>query len=61
MSTKQRIEKLEKKASPSEPVIIAIDWGDYVTLSNGQRMTPAEFAKLYPDAEVITWDDSLPD
>ena len=60
MSTKQRIEKLEKKASPSEPVIIAIDWGDYVTVGD-KKYTPAEFAKLYPDAEVITWDDSLPD
>ncbi len=57
MSTKQRIEKLEKTTGANVPGIIAIDWGDYVTLSNGQRMTPAEFAQQYPDAIVIAWDD----
>ena len=67
MSINKRLNDLENKTGAGdEPTAIIVNWenGDprpdqVVMLSNGVRMTWAEYQRRFPEAETktITWDD----
>jgi len=62
---KRRVDKLEREIrAEEEPSVILVVWGDkeipddkILTLSNGLKMTYAEYKRRYPDRKkkIITW------
>ena len=66
MNVNKRLSDLENETGGGdEPTVVIVDWGDeprpdqVVMLSNGVRMTWAEYQRRFPEAETktITWDD----
>ena len=56
MSTESRVEKLERKVGTDDAWILAVVWGDTVTVGS-ETLTLAEFDARYPEAHrrIIEW------